>query len=197
MKKLNFFTFRKALEERLNRGFPLVGDDQPLLSAMFLGYMVLEGAPHWQEAQDRFGEGADGLMRAMLRHAEILATAYGTLAQSMDFTETLSARQACVDTMFEWEVVDTYGIWLLEKFAKGEYNDYVVFDNYRLDLIASWFTQTPLDEVTDAVWYLELENRTEGFYSSEKRLTAAVDACLAYYHYGDDTIIYKIERLKG
>lgn len=195
MKKLNFFTFRKALEERLNRGFPLVGNDQPILSAMFLGYMVLEGARRWQAAQDRFGEGADGLMRNLLRHAQFLATAYGTLAQSMDFTGTLSDLQSRVDTMFEWEVVDTYGSWLLEKFAKGEYNDYVVFDNYRLDLIASWFTQTPLDEVTDAVWYLELENRTEGFYSSEKRLTAAVDACLAYY--GNDTIIYKVERLKG
>lgn len=195
MKKLNFFTFRKALEERLSQGFPIIGGEAPSISALFLGYMVLEGADLWQEAQDRFGEGADGLMRAMLLHAEFLATAYITIMQSKDFTKTLSARQACVDTMFEWEVVDTYGSWLLEKFAKGEYNDYVVFDNYRLDLIASWFTQTPLTEVQEAVWYLELENRTEGFYSSEKRLTAAVDACLA--HYGNDTSIYKIERLKG
>lgn len=196
MSNINFFNFRKVLEQRLNSHFPICGPDEgPRLAATFLGYMVLEGADLWQEAQDRFGEGADGLMRAMLRQAEILATAYQVMEQSADLAGTLHALQSKVDTMFEWEVVDTYSRWLLGKFALGEYNDYVAFDNYRLDLIASWFTQTPLDEVTDAVWYLELENRTEGFYSSEKRLTAAVDACLAYY--GNDTIIYKIERLKS
>lgn len=174
-------------------------DDHCQQSAILTGFMVAgirDSADLWQEAQDAYGMGADGLMELLSEYAQGANTMWRALSDSQTWGRLVDQRQASVETVFMWSVIEPFGEELARKIRDTRNFTYGMGIDLLIGRIVDWLLGTERANPSEKDrWYLELANRTEGFYSEAETLQEAIADCMDYYGLVSDSGIRKIERL--
>jgi hypothetical protein len=170
-------------------------DANPLRIAKLTGFMVAgirDSADLWQEAQDAYGMGADGLMDLIVDYGVVAASCYEALVGDPRYTQLVDERESNVETVFLWSVIEPFGEELAKiiRDSQGEFPKSVGVA-LLVGMIVDWL----LGPHKSDRWYLELDNRTEGFYSKCETMQEAIADCMDYYGLVSDSSIRKIERI--
>lgn len=163
----------------------------PLFTALMVRE-ICQSADLWEEAQDNYGEGAEGLAELIAKQARLLA-ATQRAAEELFLKEYL-AKQASVETQFEYNLLDdlSYDLANLIRGLPMEEMHPRIWEPKYHELV---FRKTAIWLGVDAPfkgWYVEFKNEVEGFYSdAETPLEAISKACA--YHDVDASTIRKVE----
>jgi hypothetical protein len=183
------------------RGIQCKGMCSPRLVAACAGFMVNGIHDHeglWQQAQDAYGDGAEGLMDMIASHATWLAHCWDALThiQHRDlWGHLVDIRQDEEETKFVWAVVERFGSEMARLVCENPTVDlHALTRNHLHVLIATWLVG-PLYPA-GARWYVELVNSTEGFYATTEDPVEALQQTLSYYNLTDAALIRKIERVQ-
>ena len=163
----------------------------PIVTALMVREICQSGGL-WEEAQDNYGEGAEGFAGLIARQAHLLA-ATQRAAEEL-FPKEYLAKQASVETQFEYNLLDELAV-LLARMIRGlpmEDQHPRIWEPKYHKLVfrktASWLgADLPLKG-----WYVEFKNNVEGVYSNaETPLEAISKACA--YHDVDSSTVRKVE----
>lgn len=112
-------------------------DASPLRTAKLTGFMVSgirDSADLWQEAQDAYGRGADGLMEVVVDYATLAAACYEKLVGA----HWVDEREPNVETYFLW-VIEEFGQALAELIRdSGSKFDVLDGNNLLFERITNW-----------------------------------------------------------
>ena len=168
-------------------------------SARMTGFMVSgirDSADLWQEAQDAYGMGADGLMDLLADYGLLAETFRHTLSYHSQWGELVDEREANVETVFLWAVVEPFG----EELAKLIRDSKGVFPRsvgvaLLVGMIVDWLLGAePVGPSENDRWVIDT-GRMEPFYSECETLQEAIADCMDYYGMVSDASIRKVERI--
>lgn len=177
-----------------------VFDANPLRIAKLTGFMVAgirDSADLWQEAQDAYGMGSDGLMDLIVDYGAVAAACYEALVGDPRYTQLIDERESNVETVFLWSVIEPFGEELAKivRDSRGEFPK-VVGVALLVGPIVNWLLGAePVDHSEKPRWRIELEGRSEPFYSTEEEIDAAMYDCTAFHGLFGLGKIRKIERI--
>lgn len=173
--------------------------EHELNQKLFLGYMILEAAQQntlWQEVQDAYGMGADGLMRVLVTQAEMLATLYGICEDSEELGPILVKNQSSVDTMFEWCVVEAY---VTHYFKMLKDNLPISSWTLMVSMVEAWLFQSEPKQ-PKPVWrfvILTKQGTVVESYKPGASIKEALDNCLNSLSQIDYMEIIEVSRMIG
>lgn len=173
-------------------------DDHCQQSAILTGFMVAgirDSADLWQEAQDAYGMGADGLMELLSEYAQGANTMWRALSDSQTWGRLVDQRQASVETIFMWSVIEPFGEELARKIRDTRNFTYGMGIDLLIKMVTDWLLGAePVGPSEKDRWAIDT-GRTERFYSECETLQEAIADCMDYYGLVSDSGIRKIERL--
>lgn len=176
-----------------------VFDANPLRIAKLTGFMVSgirDSADLWQEAQDAYGMGADGLMDLIVAYGANAAACYEALVGDPRYTQLVDERESNVETIFLWSVIEPFGEELAKiiRDSRGEFPK-VVGVALLVGMIVDWLLGAePVGPSENDRWIIDA-GRTEPFYSECETMQEAIADCMDYYGLVSDSDIRKIERI--
>lgn len=95
-----------------------------------------------------------------------------------------------------WSVIEPFGEELARLIRDTPDLTYGMGIDLLVKMVSDWLLGAePVSPKEGGRWYVELANRTEGFYSQAETLQEAIADCMDYYGLVSDSSIRKIERL--
>ena len=176
-----------------------VFDANPLRIAKLTGFMVAgirDSADLWQEAQDAYGMGSDGLMDLIVDYGAVAAACYEALVGDPRYTQLIDERESNVETVFLWSVIEPFGEELAKivRDSRGEFPK-VVGVALLVGPIVNWLLGAePVGPSESDRWVIDT-GRSEPFYSECETMQEAIADCMDYYGLVSDSSLRKIERI--